>query len=409
MTIYDLTQAMLRHRRFLIIGFSVLILGVLVATFTIEDGSPAWRAQEKYQASIQIAVITPEATDLTTTDVRDDRLRTAASLFTGLIQTDEAAVAIGAAAGFDMGETIDAELDDRAAVITATVVAPSAEQAVAAAEGVFTWLTDKLQEPLVTAELTDNTTPTTVPLLFLNGPFDSSVGVTFDDTLGSVRSDVFVQFAIDEEDPTTLAVSANAGRTVSNGATLSPTVSLVMRLIGADEEILDTTRIAPPPLPALVESIPALTINLRPGSVTAPPGGTTGTINSRLVDIEWVEDVRTAIGEPETVDNNGIEMAVLTSEIGVATIGGRRGPITAFAVLIVGSLILLSVVIVAESWRRAKIAAVGEEGVESGPEEISSDGGLVSHVMDNGVEPAAGPHEPGSDPTTEERDFAGRP
>jgi hypothetical protein len=284
---------------------------------------------------------------------------------------------------------------------------------------VFVWLTNKLQEPLVTAELTDNTTPTTIPGFCLSGPFDSSVAVSFAEALGLVRSDVFVQFAIDEDDPITLAVAANAGRSVSSGATLRPTVSMVMRLIGANEEVLDTTRIAPPPLPAFVESIPAVAIDLGPSSIIAANGGATGSINPLAVEISWVDGGRTVIADPEPADTNSIEIAVLTSEIGVAAIGGRRGPITAFAVLLVGSLILLAVVIVSESWRRAKIAAETQESVlpvadEAAPVIATPDVAPPNvAVADVGAttprsEAIIGPRT-SPDPAIEERDFAGRP
>ncbi|MGI9641437.1 MAG: hypothetical protein ACR2N9_01500, partial [Acidimicrobiia bacterium] len=61
-----------------------------------------------------------------------------------------------------------------------------------------------------------------------------------------------------------------------------------------------------------------------------------------------------------------VDIAVLTAEIGVASVGGRRGPITAVAALLVGSLLILSAVVVAETWRRAKDQAVGTDADTTG-------------------------------------------
>lgn len=355
MTIYDLTEALKRHRVFLIAGFAIIIIAMLAVTLKFEDGSIGWRASQRYQSSIQIAVISPETDSLTTTDSRNERLQSAASLYASLIGTDEAKIEVGEAAGFEFEDPIAVSVDNDAAVITTTVIAPSPEQAIAAAQEVFVWLKDKLLEPLVIAELAPEVTTTTIGLIALDQPFDSAIAIGFDSSLDSVSGRLFVQVSTELEDELTLAVADNAGSVITTSALLSPTESVVLRLVDADNEVLDTLRTAPPTLPQLVDSVPALSVRLNQGAVR---GGTdSATLSQAAISIDWVSGVQVSPEAVELEPTNETEIAVLTAEFGIAPIGGKQGPITMIAILLIGTVLLLSGVVVAESWRNAKAAA----------------------------------------------------
>lgn len=378
MTIYDLTEALKRHRIFLIVGFAVIIIAVLAVTLKYEDGSIGWRASQRYQSSIQIAVISPETDSLTTTDSRNDRLLGAASLYSSLISTDEAKIEIGAAAGFEFEDPIAVSVDNDAAVITTTVIAPTPEQAIAAAQGVFTWLKAKLLEPLVIAELSPEVTTTTIGLIVLDQPFDSAVAVALDSSLESTNGRLFIQVSTELEDELTLAIADNAGSVITTSAVLSPAESVVLRLVNADNEVLDTLRTAPPTLPQLVDSVPALSVRLNRGAVSG--GVDSASLSQSAISIDWVSGVQITADTVEIEPTNEIEIAALTAEFGIAPIGGKQGPITLLAVVLVGIILLLSGVVVAESWRNAKADATGTD-----PDAPTNGGGEAAAVSGQAV------------------------
>ncbi|MGI9641702.1 MAG: hypothetical protein ACR2N9_02850, partial [Acidimicrobiia bacterium] len=266
MTIYDLTEALKRHKVFLIISFTVLILLVLFATFTIKDGSLAWRASPSYEATIKIAVVDPETTSLSKTESGNSDLQQAAAVYAALIETDEAAVAIGVAAGYELDDPVEANVDQQAPVISVTVVGPTPEAAIEGAENVFTWLTAKLKEPLVTAELTTPST-TPPPLVDLSSDFESSMSIAFDDGMTSIDETLFLETDNGRDNPTTLPIASSAGTIVTTPATLGPTVSLVFTLLNSNDETLDTIRVAAEAPPEIATVEPILVIQLDSSAV----------------------------------------------------------------------------------------------------------------------------------------------
>lgn len=361
MTIYDLTEAIKRHSRLLIIGFSLLVFVILLAVFTIKDGSIAWRSSPTYEASIQIAVVSPDTTSLTTVNTSNDALRQAAALYSTLLKTDEAAVAVGTATGYKLTDPISASVDDRAAVITVTVVGPTPDLAVGGAEEAFSWLVERLREPLLTADTTGSVAQAPDTPLVLSGPFDSSTVIAFDEALGSVNSNLFLQVTNDLELPTTLPVASNAGEAVITRSTLSPTVSLLFKLQDSDDVVQDTLRISPPQLPRVVDAVPILTVALNEGAIIrdrSDDGDGTWSLVGSQIELTWTERAVASDADDQSGTAIEVEIVALTAELGVVPIGGRRGPITAVGAFLVGALLLLSLVIVADGWSRARDTAL---------------------------------------------------
>ena len=140
MTIYQLTQAVLRRKRFVAIAGLLVLLLAMAAGFKI-DGGLAWRSGQKWEASVQIAVVTPGNDSLANAETRTD-FRNAAALYAGLLQSNEAAAAIGEANGFELDDPVTAELADDSSLITATLIAPTEEQAGAGALSIFDYLSE---------------------------------------------------------------------------------------------------------------------------------------------------------------------------------------------------------------------------------------------------------------------------
>lgn len=356
MTIYDLTEALKRHRVFLIVSFTLLIVIVFAATFTIKDGSLTWRASPSYEATIKIAVIEPDATSLTRTETGSADLESAAAVYAALIETDEAAIAIGTASGFELDDPIDATVDQQAPVISATVVGPTPEAAIEGAKNVFTWLADKLQEPLVTGQLTPPTT-TQPPLVDLTTEFESSMSIEFESGPSAVTDTLFLEVDNSRDNPTTLPYTGSAGTVYTTKATLGPTVSLVFTLLSDSNDTLDTVRVAAasPPEIATVEPILVIQIdNTAVQRASDEDGEPTWALDADDISTEWRQGVILPVETVEASNTGEVDIAVLTAEFGVASVGGRRGPITLVAALLVGTLLILSIVIVAETWRRAR-------------------------------------------------------
>ena len=357
MTIYDLTEALKRHKVFLIVSFSLLILIVLAATFTISDGSLSWRASPRYEATIKIAVVDPNAASLTTqSEAGNSDLEAAAAVYAALIETDEAAIAIGTASGFELDDPVETNVDQQAPVISATVVGPTPEAAIEGAKNVFTWLASKLKEPLVTAQLSTPTT-TQPPLVELTGEFESAMSIAIAEGASSGNDTLFLEVDNGRDNPTTVPYSDSAGSVFTTNATLGPTVSLVFALLSDSNDTLDTVRVAadPPPQIAVVE--PILVIQIDDSAVrraTDEDGEPTWALDADGISTTWEQGVLQSEEIVDTSDSGEVDIAVLTAEIGVASVGGRRGPITMVAALLVGSLVILSMVIVAETWRRAR-------------------------------------------------------
>ncbi|MDJ0791803.1 MAG: hypothetical protein QNJ71_07885 [Acidimicrobiia bacterium] len=355
MTIYELSQALKRYRVAVIIAFTVLILAVLLMSFTIEDGSPSFRSGLKYESSVQIAVVNRNLDSLTTTDATPGELEGNANLYAQLLGSDEAAKWIGEQNGFKLDEAVSTDVERGSTVITATVIAPTADQARAAALSTFDWLSLKLLEPVTTADFPSP--PTTLPTVDLDGQFTSFLNVIVDQNAARNPDGLFLTVEIGGIPTVTLAMS-EAGTTRTR-ATLQRIMTLVLTLTDSGDQVLDTIRIAPPPGPTQVQVPPELTLVLGERSIrvnSTEDDGITTTFSTNDIETFWSDGFVTVQEQLEAT--NEVGLALLTTEPGFLTSGGRRGPILAAAMLVVGTLLILAVVIVADTWRSQREVAV---------------------------------------------------
>jgi len=349
-TIYELTQAIVRYKRVLLGGLGILVLFVLVLTFSYEDGAIVWRGGLKYESEFQISVVSPgtESLSLPETGVN---LQNAAEAYADLLASAEAAEAIGEMSGYELDESLSTNTSSDTAIISATVMGPSADLVKAATRNSFTWLVDKIQQPLKAAP--QFTTVPSATEVTIDGPFSSSISVEVDNSLSSVPTDLFVLIGVGEDQPIAIPVASRAGSSVSAFAVLEGAGSLLLNLEAANGTPYDLLRLAPDPLPSTAPGYPSLTVRLGPGSIrstTDDNGEEIWAFRSAAVTTEWIEGA--PILQQVAGVNQQIQIAMLTSDPGATQIGGRRGPLIGFTVLLVGLIGMLTAVIVADTWQR---------------------------------------------------------
>ncbi|MCL1594644.1 MAG: hypothetical protein M3132_09860 [Actinomycetia bacterium] len=354
MTLFDLGLALKRYRRVIFIAFSLLFVVVILMTFTIRDGKPAFRATLKYDSGVQIAVVAPGTDSLITGT--GGSFAGAANLYASLLGSSEAANWIGDENGFKLESAVDASTERNSSIIVARVTGPTPEQARGAALSTFDWLSKRLLEPIETSDFPSP--PTTVPQIVLDGPFSSFTEITIGAGLSAVDDDLFLFVDIGASGSLPLPLKQSAGTTVRTDTTLEPLTTVVLTLTTASDEVLDTIRLAPEPLPRIVDTLPELFIDVPDGSVQrtslGEEGGTTWTFDSSSISLQW-EDGAATVSVTE-VATASVDLALLTTEPGFTASGGRRGPILAIAALLVGGVLILTSVIVADTWRRERDA-----------------------------------------------------
>ncbi|MGI9642319.1 MAG: hypothetical protein ACR2N9_06015, partial [Acidimicrobiia bacterium] len=358
MSIYDLSQALKRYRIPVIVAFLILILGVLYMTFTFDSGKPVFRAGLTYESSVQIAVVPPGTDSLITSSVDTETdLASSAVLFASLLESDEAAKWIGEANGYVLEEPVSTNVDRDATIIQVSVAAPSAEQARAAALSTFAWLNKRLLEPIATADFPSP--PTTLAPVILDRQFTSFMNVTLAEGLADAQEEVFVAVEPDDGTAVTLSVAQNAGRTVRTRSLLEPVMTVVVSLLGPNDEVLDTVRLAPPTAPLVVDVVPELDIEFQEDAIRttrSEEGDTFLTLVPSSIGLIWAEGTPAApAGQINEIDT---DLALLTVEPGFTSTGGRRGPILGISALIVGTVLILTTVIVVDIWRRERDAAL---------------------------------------------------
>ncbi len=377
MSVYDLLQAILRYKKIVVTASLVLVVLVGVMTFKYEDGSIGWRASAKYDSSVQIAVVPPGVESLTTASDQSSERANAAVLYAALLGTDEAARFVGEANGYKLDEAVRAEADRNAALITASVFGPTPEQAKGAALSTFDYLEQKLQLPLRVADLPTPEEPTFV----LDGPFQSAMFLTIDQSLSALPNNLFLEIDPEVDNPTTLPVALTAGQSVAARATLAPVMVFTLTLQD-DERILDIIRVAPPTAQGIVTRLPELELSLGAGSIIAVvvDDEPSWEMDVSQIRVDWREPAG-PLAEPP-VAGEDVQIALLTPEPGFLNVGGRRGPIVLVAALIVGSVLILSAVIVADAWRRERERRVTttEFGVD-GSELSVTDGDVLEAAV----------------------------
>jgi hypothetical protein len=363
MTTYQLTQAIRRRKRFVAIAGFVVLLLALAAGFKL-DGGLAWRSGQKWEASVQIAVVTPGNDSLAIAETRAD-YRNAAALYAGLLQSNEAAAAIGEANGFELDDPVTAVVANDSSLITATLIAPTEEQARSAALSIFDYLRDQLSRPLTPS----GNQPTTeaVPTIELEGSFESALTMSLAPDLANLPEDLFLRTDSEVGSSLVLPIARSAGQEITVDTTLASVMTLVVTLEDATGAQLDTVRLAPPSVDGHSAYYPALMLSLDAGAIALgadSDGAETWEIREDGLDLTWQP------GAPVSSEAGSslvpVDIALVTADPAPAIIGGRRGPIILGVVILLGAVLILAVVVVAESWSRERQASIARSSSRLG-------------------------------------------
>jgi len=360
MTIYDLSQALKRYWIPVTVAFSLLIIGVIAMTFTIADGKPGFRSGIQYESSVQIAVVNRSLDSLITSDATPSELEGNANLYAQLLGSDEAAKWIGDANGFRLEEAVSASVERDATVISATVIGPTPEQATGAALSTFAWLNEKLLEPVVVANFPSP--PTTLPTIDLDGGFTSFLNVGISEDVAPDPEGLFLTVEVDGL-PVVALPMTEAGVTRVR-ATLKRIMTVILVVSDSSDQEIDRLRFGPEPAPLQVQVPPELNVVLTDGALrrVAVDDEPTLAFAPDKIEAEWSDGLASV--DSQVAETEEISLALLTTEPGFTTSGGRRGPILAFVALVVGTLLILAAVIVADTWRTQRVAAERASGGE---------------------------------------------
>lgn len=357
MTIYELSQALKRYWIPSLVAFLLLVMGVMFMTFTLEDGKPRFRSGLTYESGVQIQVVGAGTESLISSAPTEADLRGRAVLYASLLSSDEASKWIGEQNGFELESAVNAIVADDSSIIYATVEAPTAALSRAAALSTFDWLNTRLLEPIATADFPEPPAPE--PQVILDGPFESFLSVEVADDMDGTPDELFLSVESDRNTPLTFSLQQNAGRTVRADATLDPLMTVVVSLRGADDVVLDSIRLAPPVAPRIVDYVPELGISVSEASirsVVVEDGVRRFELGTDDITLEWLEGTPSATAETTNAVN--VDLIMLTTEPGFLTSGGRRGPILAITAIVIGTLAIIATVIVADTWRTQRDAAV---------------------------------------------------
>ncbi len=361
MTLFELTRALARRKRFVIVASLVVVLAAMVATLKLEDGSVSWRSGQKWEAEVQIAVVSPGNDSLTNAETRTERIGSAI-LYSRVLETGEAAEWVGSRNGFEPTERITSTVQAGSSLISAKVIGPSEAQTAGAARSIFEYLTLKLEEPL---SLPDRVTATTIPITEISGPFESEMTLTLAAGLEGVADTLFIRASTEIGSDLTLPVVGFSGQSVTIGATLRPVTTLLLTLQESGGAQLDTMLLAADPVGGIVAFYPALVVALDESAIVSDDSGEERTwrLNAAGITTSWVPGGSVgAIGGPSVVP---VEVALITPDPVAEPIGGRAGPIVLGGFLFLGVIMILTVAIVGETWSRQRAEAA--VGIEAGP------------------------------------------
>ncbi len=354
-----------RYKRQILAGLGLLMVFVLVLTFSFEDGGVVWRGGLKYQSGFQISVVPPGTASLSEPEDGGNLSGTAAQ-YADLLRTGEAAIGIGEMSGYVLNETVNANTARNSSVISGTVIGPTPDLAMTASQNAFVWLAQKVQQPLEALPQVSTTVPPT-PIVDLASTFPLIFSVVIDDSLASVSPDLFVLVDTGQNQSAAVPVVQRAGGSVDAATTFEAGGSLLLNLEASDGTPYDVLRLAPGPLPRTAPAYPSLNVHLGPGALKEVEvdvevdvaDGEAG--DETLIELVWVFDAAAIStewvdGTPEVLpvaeETRQLQVAMLTDVPTAEQIGVRRGPLMGFAVLVIGLILLLTSVIVADTWRR---------------------------------------------------------
>ena len=370
MTIYDLSEAIRRHKAALMISTGALLALVLFLSFTWTEDGLGWRLGPRYESAVQMAVVPKGLDNLALAELDPDGIYQSAGLYAELLQSTEAFVGISDAIGEELADDIRVTVSDRAPTFEVVVTASTQDKAVGAAEATAAWLEQRLQLPLQRLDLPTQTT--TPPEIRLTGPIDT-VFVLIPPTTSAFPDDRKLFLSIDTG--LTPAFVVPLYPVPAPGISPLPVTALAggSVLISLQDEEgaeLDSTRVPLGILPSGLIEAPDIELSLRTNPLEIVPdpdapevGATTLAFTEDALRLEWGELADVAAAEP-TVQSLNVDVLLLTRDPVPVPIGERRGPIVLIAAFTVGIVLIIALIITVDTWQQEKLRTQpGADGV----------------------------------------------
>jgi hypothetical protein len=244
--IYEFTQVLWRRRAWLFGGFALLLAIVVALSVDFSDGIKL-RANPKYEATVRMAVV-PDSFDSLTQDLGSQSLASAATIFSSLLSTRQAALEIQELQGLSVLElTVSTSGRDR--FFSATALSDSPERAVVAALGTFDWLERRLSEPLLTASV-PTITEVPQPLLDAEGRLVGVVRLELDHTLANDSEGLWLVTSVESGEGYAYRLADAADEPAAEYTSLlTPGGSMSLVLEDASGAALDSVILELPALP----------------------------------------------------------------------------------------------------------------------------------------------------------------
>jgi hypothetical protein len=367
MDLFDFTEA-LRRRKWLLIVGTILIIGfVLYTGFDFSDGI-SLRAKPRYESSIQIAVVPADLDSLADTLPNPGAMAGTAGLYANLLSTPEASAEIMDEAGVQLVERLTIGTTGRDGFIGVKATARDPEQAKRAALQSFTWLDERIADPLAIVRLVE-TEEITPSILDDDGRFVSAIRVGASPAFAETATGIWVSVTT-AETPVTFSLADAAVNPTEQVTYLEPDSEMVIALEDIRGNPLDSMAI---PVPALPEpdTVPyVLSLHFGRGSIfsTTPPAsietsepGTVELLTSpelveRHILVSW-EPVTPAGGDltdEAPIASNAVGLLLLTEDPVALETGSRRGPVLILATLVGGFFALIAIAVTVDAWSRAR-------------------------------------------------------
>jgi hypothetical protein len=410
MDLFDFTEALRRRKRLLIIG-TILIIGfVLYTGFDFSNGI-ALRAKPRYESSIQIAVVPADLDSLAESLPNPGAMAGTASLYANLLSTPEATAEIMEETGARLVESLTVATTGRDGFIGVRATARDPEGAKQAALYSFTWLDQRLADPLaiVRVEQPEEISPS---ILDEDGRFEGTVRVEASPAFAETAAGTWISLATGDA-PVTFSLADAAVQPAERETVLEPDSDLLIALEDVLGSELDAMVARIPPLPG-PDTVPyTLTVRLDRGALQFPlaPASSVPTeaeplsgpdlvlsdpsLVERHVVVAW-EPVISVLGADageQPVAAEALGLLLLTENPVAVETGSRRGPVLILASLVGGFFALITIAITVDAWSRARRegraqaeqpTAAELRGIDSEPQKIDGEAKKADKIRGTG-------------------------
>ncbi len=368
MDVFEFTEALRRQKKILIIG-AILIVGLVVFLgFDFDDGF-GFKAKPRYESTIQIAVVPSDLESLAEPLPNPGAVAGTAGLYATMLSSPEATTEIMQETGVQLVERLVVATTGRDGFLGVKATAREPEGARKAVLHSFTWLEQRLTDPLAIVRIEGEPPDPDPSILDEDGRFVGTINVDTSPAFAETATGIWMSVDTGEA-PVTFSLADAAFSTTERTAILEPDSDVLITIEDVLGNQIDAATARVPPLPG-PDTVPyVLRLRLDRGVLNFPRGALGGTTTEpdaleNLPDPELVErhilmswePVSLGLdetGEEQLVDSSAVGLLLLTEDPVALETGSRRGPVLVLAALVGGFFALIAIVATVDSWSKAR-------------------------------------------------------